>query len=246
MRLTVVGCSGSYPGPDSPASCYLVEHDGFRILVDLGNGALGPLQRFADLDSIDAVLLSHLHADHCLDLCSFHVYRRWHPDGPRPRIPVIGPAGTATRMAAAYGLPEQPGMSREFEFVDWQAHQRVGPFDVTTATMAHPVACMGMRIEAGGRTLAYSADTGPTPALVELAVDADVALFEASFLGTANPPDLHLTARDAAQAAERAGAGLLLLTHLVPWNSRDDTWAEARPAYAGDLALAEPGMVIDI
>jgi ribonuclease BN (tRNA processing enzyme) len=68
MRLTVVGCSGSMPGPDSAASCYLLEADGFQLVVDLGNGALGGLQRYTALSRIDAVALSHLHADHCLDL----------------------------------------------------------------------------------------------------------------------------------------------------------------------------------
>ena len=67
MRLTVIGCSGSFPGPDSPASCYLVEHDGFRLLLDLGNGSLGVLQRYIALDEIDGIALTHLHADHCLD-----------------------------------------------------------------------------------------------------------------------------------------------------------------------------------
>ena len=77
MKLPVVGCSGSYPGPDSPASCYLLEqeHEGrtWRVLMDLGSGALGALQRYVDPLGIDAVLLSHLHADHCLDLCGFYV-----------------------------------------------------------------------------------------------------------------------------------------------------------------------------
>ena len=83
VRLTVIGCSGSYPGPDSPASCYLLEqeHEGrtWRVLMDLGSGALGALQRYVDPLSIDAVLLSHLHADHCLDLCGYYVMRKYHP-----------------------------------------------------------------------------------------------------------------------------------------------------------------------
>ena len=120
MRLTVVGCSGSYPGPDSPASCYLLEadHDGrtWRILLDLGSGALGPLHRYADPLAIDGVFLSHLHADHCLDLCGYHVLRRYHPDGPQPRVPVWGPHGTADRMARAYDLPLDPGMHDDFDF----------------------------------------------------------------------------------------------------------------------------------
>ena len=124
MRLTVVGCSGSYPGPESAASCYLLEaeHDGrtWRIVLDLGNGALGQLHRYADPLAIDAVLVTHLHADHCLDLCGYYVLRKYHPSGPQPRIPVWGPEGTAERMARAYGtllermLAGATGMGREF------------------------------------------------------------------------------------------------------------------------------------
>ena len=102
--------------PDSPASCYLLEaeHDGrtWRVLLDLGSGALGALHRYADPLAIDAVFLSHLHADHCLDLCGYYVMRKYHPDGQQPRIPVWGPVGTADRMARAYDLPTDPGMTR--------------------------------------------------------------------------------------------------------------------------------------
>ena len=123
MRLTIIGCAGSYPGPESATSCYLVEADEpdgrtWRILLDLGSGALGALQRFADPFGIDAVFISHLHADHCLDLCGYHVLRRYHPDGAQPRIPVWGPVGTAQRMAQAYGLPEAIGMNDEFAFYE--------------------------------------------------------------------------------------------------------------------------------
>ena len=95
MRLTVIGCSGSYVGPDSPASCYVVEADygdrTWRIVLDLGNGALGPLQRFTDPLAVDAVFFTHLHPDHCLDLCSYYVLRKYHPAGSHPRLPVWGP-----------------------------------------------------------------------------------------------------------------------------------------------------------
>ena len=95
MRLTVVGCSGSFPGPESAASCYLLEADGFRLVIDMGNGSLGALQRYAPLFGVDAVALSHLHADHCVDLYSYSVARTYAPAGPQPPIPVYGPAGTA-------------------------------------------------------------------------------------------------------------------------------------------------------
>jgi len=99
MRVTVVGCAGSFPGPDSPASCYLLEAEGFRLVIDLGNGALGVLQRYAGLFDIDAICVSHLHADHCADLGTYWVVRQYPDDGPKPPIPVHGPRGTADRVA---------------------------------------------------------------------------------------------------------------------------------------------------
>ena len=248
MRLTVVGCSGSYPGPDSPASCYLVEHDGHRILLDLGNGALGPLQRYADLYDIDAVVLSHLHADHCLDLTSYYVVRKYRPEGPASSIPVLGPTGTADRMARAYDLPHTPGMTGEFDFHDHVDVTEIGPFRITTAPANHPVEAYSIRVEAGGRSLVFSGDTGATDALVELTRGADLALFEASFLSRYEnlPPNLHLTATEAADHANRAGVGRLVLTHLVPWTPQDEIRDEAADVYTGDLQLAAPGLVLDI
>jgi ribonuclease BN (tRNA processing enzyme) len=248
VRLTVIGCSGSFPGPDSPASSYLVEHEGFRLVLDLGNGALGPLQRYSDLSAVGAVCLSHLHADHCLDLCGYWVAQTYGPDGPRPRIPVYGPAGTAGRMAQAYGLDEHPGMTGAFDFGTLEPGTReIGPFRVTLAHMNHPVETFGFRIEAGGRALAYSADTGESAALVDLARDADLMLCEASFTsGPDLPVGLHLTARQAAEHAARAGAGRLILTHLVPWNDRQRTLEEAAPHFPGPLSLATSGLVVDL
>ncbi len=243
MLLTIIGCAGSFPGPASPASCYLVEADGFRLLLDLGNGALGTLQRFAGLYDIDAICLSHLHADHCLDLCSYAVARYHRPEGPVPPIPVYGPAGTAARMAACYGAQGAAAMTGSFQFTELSPGRiEIGPLRVTAGRMSHPVETFGFRLEHAGRTLAYSADTGESAALVELARDADLLLCEASFLdGPDLPPALHLTGRQAGQHAARAGAGQLVLTHLVPWNDEHATASEAGSAFTGPLALAASG-----
>jgi ribonuclease BN (tRNA processing enzyme) len=249
MRLTVVGCSGSIPGPDSPASCYLLEAGGFRLLADLGNGAAGALQRYAGLFDIDAICLSHLHADHCLDLCSYYVARKYSPAGLQPPIPVYGPAGTAARMAQAYGLPDPPGMTDTFSFRTLtEGTLEIGPFRVTTARMNHPVETYGFRFEHAGRALAYSADTGPAPALVSLASGASLLLCEATFLdGPDLPPDLHLTARQAAGHAARAGAGRLMLTHVPPWYSPLRSLEEASAvAYGGPVSLATPGAAFEV
>ena len=248
MRLTVVGCAGSYPGPTSPSSCYLLEHDGTRILLDLGNGSLGALQNYVDIYAIDAVLLSHLHVDHCIDLCSYYVARKYNPAGPARRIPVFGPSGTAQQMAAAYGLTQNPGMNDEFTFIRHAAGPTdIGPFSVTTARVAHPVETYAMKVTAGGRTLVYSGDTGPTPALVDLARGADVALFEASFVDRRdNPEGLHLTGGQAAEHAMAAGVNRLILTHLVAWNDSEQVRDEAAEVFDGELLVAEAGMVVEV
>jgi len=247
VRLTVIGCAGSFPGPSSPASCYLIEHDGFRLLLDLGNGALGVLQQHIALDEIDAIVLSHLHADHCLDLCGLYVAQRYHPVGPRERIPVWGPRGTAARMAKAYDLPEDPGMTGQFRFEDLVAGEHaIGPFTVTASRVNHPVEAYGLRVGVDGRAVAYSGDTGRSDALVDLAVGADIALFEASCVEASPAPDVHLTAREAAEHARAAGVGVLVLTHLVAWNDPQQSLAEARSAFEGEVMLASSGLVIDV
>jgi ribonuclease BN (tRNA processing enzyme) len=252
MRLTIVGCSGSYPGPDSPASCYLLETDDaagrtWRVLLDLGSGALGALHRYADPLTIDAVLLSHLHADHCLDLAGYYVLRKYHPTGPQPRIPVWGPVGTADRMARAYDLPADPGMHEEFDFREWDGEVRVGPFSVEAIPVVHPVPAFGLRVSADGSTLGYTGDTGPCPALVDVARGVDVLLAEASFRSAdTNPPDLHLTGTDGGKAATEGGAKRLILTHVPPWYDPEVALAEAAAVYAGPIELARPGATYDL
>jgi ribonuclease BN (tRNA processing enzyme) len=243
VQTTIVGWAGSFPGPGSPASCYLIDTGDFRLVLDLGNGAAGALQRYSELTDIDAICLSHLHADHCLDMCGYSVAQNYHPDGPRRRIPVYGPAGTADRLGRALGS-DHLGMDDAFEFAVLEPGTiELGPLRITTARVNHPVETFGFRIEHGGRTLAYSADTGPSDDLVGLAEDADVLLCEASFLdGPDLPGDLHLTARQAAEHAARAGVGELVLTHLVAWNDPAVTLEQASEAFSGPLRLASCGL----
>jgi ribonuclease BN (tRNA processing enzyme) len=251
FRMTVVGCSGSYPGPDSPASSYLVqaEADGrtWSLVVDLGNGALGALQRYIDPLRVDAVLLSHLHADHCIDMTSYYVLRKYHPTGTQPKIPVWGPSDTPGRLSRAYDLPMEPGMREEFEFHFFPGTVRIGPFEVTAVPVDHPVEAYGIRISVGDRTIAYSGDTGPTEALVDIARDADLFLCEASFReGDANPPSLHLTGAEGGDYAAKAGVGRLVLTHVPPWHDPAGMLAEAAGRFDGPAELATVGTVYRI
>lgn len=248
MKLTVIGCSGSVPGPASPASCYLVqapfEGRTFSLVLDLGSGAFGPLQGHLSPRDIDAVALSHLHADHCLDMTALYVAARYGPRPPLAPIPVHGPPGAAERLARAYDLPLNPGMSQEFDFVDWNAAPAVGigPFIVSTTRVVHPVEAYAVRVEHDGTALVYSGDTGPCGALTRIARGADVLLAEASFVESAdNPPDLHLTGREAGRHASEAGVGRLLLTHIPPWIDADEVLDDARSGFDGPIERVAAG-----
>jgi ribonuclease BN (tRNA processing enzyme) len=252
VRVTIVGCSGSYPGPDSPASCYLVQAEDaagrtWSLLLDLGNGALGALHKYVDPLAVDAVFLSHLHADHCIDLTSYYVLRKYHPSGAQPPIPVYGPRRTPRRLARAYDLPRKPGMREEFEFHQHGPVVEIGPFTVETRPVDHPVDAYAFRIAVDGTTLVYSGDTGPTDALADIAAGADLFLCEASFREQDdNPPGLHLTGRQAAEAATAAQAKRLVLTHVPPWHDAADILAETEGVFDGPVELAAPGATYDL
>lgn len=246
MRLTVVGCAGSFPSPGVPGSCYLVEAGGFALVLDVGGGALGELAGRVSLDAVGAVLVSHLHPDHCLDLTAWYVQRRYRPHGsvPPPPLPVWAPAGAARRLGAAYAPGGEPAdLSDQLAVVDLTAgRHQVGPVTVTAVRVAHPVETYALRVEHDGSALVYSGDTGPCPALADLATGADLLLCEASWPDDPrNPPDLHLSGRQAGEHAAAAGVGRLVLTHLVPWYDPAGIRAEAAGAYTGPVDLARPG-----
>jgi ribonuclease BN (tRNA processing enzyme) len=245
MRLTVLGSAGSFPGPESACSAYHVEVEGFRLLVDFGPGSLSALQRYAGLYAVDAILLTHLHPDHVLDACSYVIVRRYAPDGPYEPLPVYAPAGAPDRLAAAYNSGDDGALSDVFTFYGLQPGTfPLGPFTVTVDQVNHPVETYAVRLEHGGKVIAYSADTAPCEALVRLAQGADLFLCEASYLdGMDNPPDLHLTGREAGEHATKAGVGRLVLTHLVTaWGSEALTLDAAASAFGGPVDIARPGM----
>lgn len=250
MRLTVIGCAGSYPNAASPASCYLVEQDGHRIVLDLGNGALGALQQHVDLGddaALSAVILSHCHVDHCADVASLYVRRHYAPTPPPTRLRLLGPSETQARIAAIYGMADPDDVSAEFAVGLLTAGPiQIGPFTITAARAAHPVEAYSIRVDAGDRSLTYSGDTGPTARLAALASGTDIALFEASCVGSDNPPDLHMTGADAARIATAAGAAMLVLTHHADWNDEAQVLAEATACFRGPIEQARPGMTITV
>jgi ribonuclease BN (tRNA processing enzyme) len=255
VELTIVGCSGSTSGPEAAASSYLVRapYEGrtFSLVLDLGPGAFGQLYRYLDPREVDAIALSHLHPDHCLDLCAFYVAANYTtPGSPWPRVPVHAPPGAGERIRLAYEVAGQtsepaPGIDRYFRFLDWAPEQQIGPFTVTTARVEHPVEAYAVRIAENvpdGGTLVFSGDTGLCRALVDLAQGVDLLLAEAAFLEQPeNRTGLHLTGRQAATAAQDAAVGQLVLTHIPPWHDPDAVLAEAVPHFDGPVALAISG-----
>lgn len=249
MRVTVLGCAGTFPSPTSPCSAYLVEQDGFRLLLDTGTGSVGALQAYPGLLQVDAVLLSHLHADHCLDLVSWYYARRYHPSGLPPRLPVYGPAGTGERVRTVFHGSPPPELGEVYDFrVRAGGCCEIGPFRISRELVSHPVEAYATRLTAGGRSLCYSGDTGPADALVRVALDSDLALFEASWLdGRDHPPAVHLTAREAAEHATLAGVDRLLLTHLISaWGDEALSLEQASEAWAGPLDVARSGASIEV
>ncbi|CAN7377239.1 MBL fold metallo-hydrolase [Knoellia sp. LjRoot47] len=254
MKVTVIGCSGSFAGPDSAASSYLVsaEADGrtWNVLLDLGSGALGPLQRHVAPADLDTVFLTHLHPDHCADLCGLYVAHTYAPDGPPGRrLPVWGPRGTASRVSLMYHGLEDGGMDKVFSFgrLEDGVAVEVGPLTITPYAVHHPVEAFGFRVEADGAVLAYTGDTDACDNLAPLMAGADLVLADSAFVdGRDEVRGIHLTASRAAQAA--AGAGgvqRLVLTHMPSWNDAEVCRAQAEPYWPG-VEVAEPDAVYDL
>ena len=258
MHLTVLGCSGSGPGPTSPASGYLVTAGDVALVLDLGNGSFGALLRHLDPWRLSAVALSHLHADHCADVANLVVHRRYDPAAPpaAPPLPVFAPSEAPERLAAAYAASAEErattDLSDVLAFRPVAAGGAVGELTLTAAPVAHPVEAYALRVEHAGAALVYSGDTGPCPALVELARDADVLLCEASWPHavpgryTEPPPGVHLSGRQAGEHAAAAGVGRLLLTHLPVWCDAAAVLAEAREAFAGPVELVVPDATYEV
>jgi ribonuclease BN (tRNA processing enzyme) len=251
VRLIVLGCSGSTPGPHEPSSGYLIEAGDFALGVELGNGTLAELQAVRDPFTLGGLMFSHLHPDHCADFSALTVLRRWHPEPPVDpavaRLPVYAPSAAPARFAAAYA-PDQEELSRTdlSDIYDFHAltpgSQRIGPLSVTAIAVDHPPETYGFRFTHQGRTLAYTADSGVTPALDDLAAGADVLLGEASWTHSDDrPPGVHLSGVELGELAARARVGRLLVTHVAPWTDPQAVLAEVRAAFEGDVALVRRG-----
>jgi ribonuclease BN (tRNA processing enzyme) len=222
MELIVLGSGGGWARPGGAACGYLLRHGGFNLWVDLGTGTMANLQRHIGLGDVHAVAVSHRHFDHFLDLYPFYLAEWMGFD--RERIPLFAPP-----EMFEHACKLEPDLPRGFDLqvVTPGDPFQAGPFAVRTARMNHPVPTLGMRFEADGAVLVYTADTGPSEDLIDLARGAQVLLCEATWMERPTWADeIHLTALQAGDHAARAGVGELVLTHI--WLTYDGTTSAGR------------------
>jgi len=246
MRLTVIGGSGAWPPAGGACSGYLIEHGGFRLLIDPGYAVLPRLLELLPADALDAVLISHGHPDHVADVNPL-LRARALRDDPAPPLPIHALPGALRAVLAL----DRPGMLddacdlREFEAGEALA---IGPFQVESRTLPHFVPNVGFRLAAGGRSLVYTGDAGPTDDLVELARGTDLLLAEATFVEhvpTESTGALN-SALEVGRQARRAGVARLVLTHLQPGTDPDESRTCAQREYDGWVGVADAGLVVDL
>ena len=243
LELVVLGSASPYPRPGAPCSGYLVRGAGATVWLDAGPGTLAALQEHTSLTEVDAVWISHLHADHVADLLAA-VYALLFADlRPAKPMPLYGPPGIAKRLSAF--LSNTGPAPIEHAFAVHELHDghfaEVGGLTLATSAVEHGFPAFGVRVTDGDRVLAYSGDTGPCAALDRLAGGADLFLCEAD---GPEPSPVHLTPEDAARAAH--GSGRLVLTHLGPFLTPEDAAGRATTVHTGPIDVATPGRVFTV
>jgi ribonuclease BN (tRNA processing enzyme) len=237
LSVTILGCDGSFAGPGGACSGYLVRGGGVRLWLDCGPGTLAGLQEHLDLDDLDGVVVTHAHPDHWVDLLPYHnVVRHIRK---RVGVPVWSPARVRELAGAVNGR-----LGPAFDWTDVSGGSTVstGGLTLTFSRTDHGPETLAVRVDAGGSSLAYTADTGPGWSLSELGPGIDLALCEASLPKEYERTVQHLSGRQAGQTAKAAGARRLVLTHIQPGIDREKQRADASAAFGGPVELAEAGV----
>lgn len=238
LRITVLGSSGTYSSAESACSGYLVRSPGAAVLLDTGPGTSIELQRHLDLRALDAIVVSHEHPDHWSELPSLHHGFRYGIG--RANVPTYGTAGT--RRLLELVLPESLETSFDWQVIDAGSELTIGDQRWTFSRTDHPVETLAPCVEAGGRSLAYSADTGPGWSPAEYGEPIDLMVYEAT-LPVSMEPDgiLHVSGRQAGERARSAGVGRLVVTHVPPEHDPAERIAAAAEAFGAPVELAVPG-----
>lgn len=244
MKVTVLGTSGAYPGPGQACTGFLVQHGEINLLLDCGTGVLANLQRFLGLIEITDIVISHMHADHFLDLIPYRYALRYgleKPAGYRPRL-FLPPGGIHELSQVVKPFAESEGyFSDQFEMSEFRPGEtgHMGSLSVTCVPVKHYIPTYGMIIS-GNKTLAYSSDTGVCPGVERIAKDADLFICHiGACLGDRDDLWGHLKPAEAGELARKAGAKRLLLTHLWPACDREESAKMASNAFGRHAEMAE-------
>ncbi len=249
MQLDVIGAGPAYTDrPGATGAAYLVRAGGSSILLDLGQGSFPRLAGLLDPATLDAVVVSHLHPDHFIDLVPLRHYLRW--ELPRRRVRVLGPAGLDARLDGLHGEAGFAAAAFDIEPLA-EASTVVGSFTVRAARVHHTDSSFGFRVSLAdapdGHGLVYSGDCGRAEDLDPLTRPGDTLLCEVSFgPGPVIPGAEHLDAPAVGSLARRVKAGRVLLTHLQMGYDRDATLAGVRALYDGPVDLVDPGFTATI
>ncbi|MGW0414351.1 MBL fold metallo-hydrolase [Streptomyces collinus] len=248
LTLTVLGTASPHPGPDRPCSGYLVSGGGAEVWVDAGPGTFAALQRHTDPARLTAIWISHLHADHSADLLAAAYAFAFGGMTPPAPVPVYAPRDCARRLAGFFGRPDVDFLKAVLDFRDlYDGHDvRHWNLRLTSRAVVHDTEAYGLRAECQGSVLAYSGDSGPCPALTELATGADLFLCEADLDAHGGDEPLrpvHLTPEDAGRVARDARVRELLVTHVGPTLTREAATGRAAAACGRPTHPAVEGAV---
>lgn len=238
LRVTVIGSSGTYSSADSSCSSYLVRTASTTVLLDAGPGSSIELQRHLDLGEIDAIIISHEHPDHWTELPSlYHAYRFGLG---RPHVPLYGTAGT--RLLFDGAVSEATAYTFDWTTIDQRSVVEIGDITFTFSETDHPVETLAIRAQAGGRSIAYSADTGPDWSPENFERPIDLLIYEASLRVDMEDRGIpHISGRQAGEKAAAARVGHLVLTHIPPGEDPDERVSTAAVGFSGPIDVAVPG-----
>jgi ribonuclease BN (tRNA processing enzyme) len=242
VELTVLGCSGSYGSARAGAcSGYLLREGDTSIWLDCGNGTFPHLQQHVDPGELDAVVITHEHPDHCVDIYGLHVLLRYGLE--QGGLPVFAPKGAEKRLG---GLVASWGGTFVWNAIDEGDKARIGSVDLRFSRTDHPPPTYAVEASAAGRRMIYTADTGPDWSVDAFGAGAELVLSEASYLHDDIPIGIHLSAHQAGLAAREARAQRLMLTHLWPEVDPVASIAEGSEAFGEPVLLAVPHGSIEI
>ncbi|MGH2629887.1 MAG: MBL fold metallo-hydrolase [Actinomycetota bacterium] len=248
MELTVLGSAGTWPGPGGATCGHLLSHGGTHVWLDAGTGTFARLQEHIGIDDIAAIVVTHGHTDHFIDVLPAFYARHYGGMG-APGLPFYSPDGFVEGMRLLVSENGRNVMDEAYAFSTVQGGDafEVGSFRFTVFDMTHiGVNAVGYRVEAGGAVLAYTGDSGPCDAVIEMARDADLLVAEATYQDSSSQAFFHMSATQAAEHATAAGARRLMLTHILPTLDPEISREEAAAAFEGVIELAQDGVTVEI